>query len=628
MASGRELKFKVSQEGAEKTASDIAKIEQPVNSLKDRFTSLTDASLKVGGALTAMGAAGTAAIYSLVTAAAEAEAGQKMLEHAVIDVSHGTQEQVQALQDLAAQIMANGVLDDDAIIRGQAQLSTFGLQTESVMELTQSMADLAVNQYGVTAGGAELEASANMIAKALQGEFGMLEKSGIRFTEAQKQMILYGTEAEKVAAIQEGFNQNLKYTNEVAAQTFEGAMANLQNQFGSFQETLGAAMIPALMELGEILAKVAEWLNSLDEGTVEVIAKVLLFGTAAAAIVGPILIVIGLLPSLIAGFTALGTIIAFLTSPILLVAAAIVALAILIYTQWDSIKAYTVAVWEGIKDAMNSVWEWAKEAFYNFIVTLLALIALIFPPFLIVLQLIRDHWDEMVTALKEALSTLVEFFTEVWTTIKDAAILVFNIIADSFMMALENMKNTLIAILDAFLSLFGTSTDEILALWDSLWASFSGVITGYAGGIKNVISSLMTFLSEKVTAIINAVQDAWNYVKGLASGATDAILGASAAGDAAGSSYTPAAFATGGIVTGPTMALIGEGGMNEAVVPLPDGRSIPVEVRGSQSGTSTVILHQGDVIINNTQDVDSYFQTMKKRFIEELQMSKLGSITV
>lgn len=37
------------------------------------------------------------------------------------------------------------------------------------------------------------------------------------------------------------------------------------------------------------------------------------------------------------------------------------------------------------------------------------------------------------------------------------------------------------------------------------------------------------------------------------------------------------AFANGGIIDRPTMALMGEGGMNEAVVPLPDGKSIPIK---------------------------------------------------
>jgi hypothetical protein len=43
------------------------------------------------------------------------------------------------------------------------------------------------------------------------------------------------------------------------------------------------------------------------------------------------------------------------------------------------------------------------------------------------------------------------------------------------------------------------------------------------------------------------------------------------------------AFANGGTVTGPTLGLIGEGKYNEAIVPLPDGRSIPVQMRGGSS---------------------------------------------
>lgn len=43
------------------------------------------------------------------------------------------------------------------------------------------------------------------------------------------------------------------------------------------------------------------------------------------------------------------------------------------------------------------------------------------------------------------------------------------------------------------------------------------------------------------------------------------------------------AFANGGIVTGPTMGLVGEGRYSEAVVPLPDGKSIPVQLGGSSS---------------------------------------------
>jgi|688.fasta_scaffold15202_5 tape measure domain-containing protein len=43
------------------------------------------------------------------------------------------------------------------------------------------------------------------------------------------------------------------------------------------------------------------------------------------------------------------------------------------------------------------------------------------------------------------------------------------------------------------------------------------------------------------------------------------------------------AFANGGVVSGPTLGLVGEGKYNEAIVPLPDGKSIPVQMRGQSS---------------------------------------------
>jgi phage-related minor tail protein len=44
------------------------------------------------------------------------------------------------------------------------------------------------------------------------------------------------------------------------------------------------------------------------------------------------------------------------------------------------------------------------------------------------------------------------------------------------------------------------------------------------------------------------------------------------------------AFANGGIVTGPTLGLVGEGRYNEAVIPLPDGKSVPVQLSGGDGG--------------------------------------------
>ena len=56
------------------------------------------------------------------------------------------------------------------------------------------------------------------------------------------------------------------------------------------------------------------------------------------------------------------------------------------------------------------------------------------------------------------------------------------------------------------------------------------------------------------------------------------------------------AYASGGIANSPQLALFGEGRMNEAFVPLPDGRSIPVSMQGGgQSVTIHINAQVGDI---------------------------------
>lgn len=58
-------------------------------------------------------------------------------------------------------------------------------------------------------------------------------------------------------------------------------------------------------------------------------------------------------------------------------------------------------------------------------------------------------------------------------------------------------------------------------------------------------------------------------------------------------------YAKGGIATGPQLALFGEGRMNEAYVPLPDGRSIPVSMNGGS---------EVSVVINNNSSAQASAQ--------------------
>lgn len=210
-------------------------------------------------ALTAASAAAVAFGVSAFKAYEDAEKAEKQLRQAVINATGATEEQLKATSDLADELERKGVLDGDNIKVGLAQLSTFGLSNEAVQKLAGSLSDLAVNQSGVSATSDDLTNSANMIAKALRGEFGILQKSGIRFTEAQIATIKYGTELEKVAAINEGFAQNLKYTNEVAKTTSEGGLAKLKVNIENVQEAIGGAIAQGINPL---IKKLSEFVQS------------------------------------------------------------------------------------------------------------------------------------------------------------------------------------------------------------------------------------------------------------------------------------------------------------------------------------------------------------------------------
>ena len=51
------------------------------------------------------------------------------------------------------------------------------------------------------------------------------------------------------------------------------------------------------------------------------------------------------------------------------------------------------------------------------------------------------------------------------------------------------------------------------------------------------------------------------------------------------------AFSNGGIAHRPTIGIIAEAGMSEAMVPLPDGKSIPVTMRGGSGGRTYIIAN-------------------------------------
>ena len=109
------------------------------------------------------------------------------------------------------------------------------------------------------------------------------------------------------------------------------------------------------------------------------------------------------------------------------------------------------------------------------------------------------------------------------------------------------------------------------------------MFTAFAQGSKSAKEAMRdfaTFMLKKL-AEIAAQQLAMNVLTGMFGFAEGGVIPMAAGGVAM------RRYSTGGIATQPTY-LVGEGKYNEAVVPLPDGRTIPVEMRGGAGNNITV----------------------------------------
>ena len=154
--------------------------------------------------------------------------------------------------------------------------------------------------------------------------------------------------------------------------------------------------------------------------------------------------------------------------------------------------------------------------------------------------------------------------------------------------ALERIKEAADVTANAMSSAFTTGFADIISgvstVKDVLLGLFKNIADGFSRMAQKIIADMIrTFVIKKLVGLFNLGGSSGIPMSSEAS--VDAIDRATlfdGHGNYLGGSLPQ--FANGGIVTRPTTALIGEGGMNEAVVPLPNGKAIPVDFKKGTGG--------------------------------------------
>lgn len=177
---------------------------------------------------------------SSVDAFVEAEESQNRLADAFAKFPALADTNQAAFQALNGEIQKKTKFDDDALASGQATLAQFGLTGDQVSKLTPLLADYAAKT------GTDVTTAAEQLGKAMLGQGRALKAVGIDFKDA-------GSVGANFEQVMTGLNTQVGGFAESEGKTAAGQAAILANQFGEIQETVGAALVPALTSLGEKL---------------------------------------------------------------------------------------------------------------------------------------------------------------------------------------------------------------------------------------------------------------------------------------------------------------------------------------------------------------------------------------
>ena len=195
----------------------------------------------------------------------ELEVYERQFESNIKNTADATDEQIASLKQLAKQKERNGVISAKAITSAYQELATFVEEAESIEGLTDALTDMAAQQYGVDATDESVRNLATTLGKALaNGDYSGLTRLGYGFTDAQERIMKFGTEAQRVAVINDVIESSIGGMNQALAQTDSGKIFQMASYFDDVKEAVGEVV--SELEVGFIEQILPELQPFIDDG--------------------------------------------------------------------------------------------------------------------------------------------------------------------------------------------------------------------------------------------------------------------------------------------------------------------------------------------------------------------------
>ena len=209
----------------------------------------------------------------------------------------------------------------------------------------------------VALGQLENETQRDALAMQLMGKSAaelnpLIEDGGQAYAQLATTMQQYGLEF----IDQETLNKANEFNDKLDTIKTVGTLA-----FEELGTKLAAYLAPAMEKVVEKVGQFAEWLSNLDPSVLAVIATI----AGVLAVLAPLLIIIGQIAT---GVGALISVFSLLAGPVgivIAIIAALVAVGILLYKNWDTIKAKAIAFKNSVVTAFNDFKTKVTNTFNN-----------------------------------------------------------------------------------------------------------------------------------------------------------------------------------------------------------------------------------------------------------------------
>ena len=291
-----------------------------------------------------------------------------------------TDAEIQSIKELASAQQEIGVIGDEVQLSGAQQIATFLNEKASLETLIPAMNNLLAQQKGLNASTGDAVSVGNMLGKVMMGEVGALKEVGITFSEAEANVLKYGTEQERAAMLAQVIQNNVGDMNAELAATDSGKQQQLVNTLGDMKEQIGGLVNGALpfvtmaAQASQALAAVSTLIAGIKTLTTTLYAstKAFIASTAATiknkvatlAVAAAQKVVTIATNAWKAAQVVLNMILT--ANPIGLIITAIgllVTAVITAYNNCESFRKIVDGVWEAIKPLANAIMNGLAKAF-------------------------------------------------------------------------------------------------------------------------------------------------------------------------------------------------------------------------------------------------------------------------